>query len=422
MSDPRTPHHVRPDWVRRLNQFGPATGGAEHVIPLDPDEMLEVARRSTGLHEVGEPDWLETYERRLRSIDAESDLTLVGRLLCRAETIRVLQTRLRMIAAWNETPAILEEKIERPLFIVGPPRTGTSILLELLALDPQLRAPIAWEAHHPLPHDGAPDEAAALERAEAEQELWADIQPELMTLHELRADLPCECVHFMSLDFGANYWSMHYVTPSYDAWAATKPDTIARGYREHRRFLQTLQYGRAQRRWLLKSPAHLAFIHEVVAEYPDAVFLQTHRDPLKFVGSTASTTAMIRWLRSEQLDAVVQGQIALGGFSFILNQIATLRKQGALPDEAFVDLTYVDLVGKPADTIRAIYDQIGLPWPEGHADAVESYLRDKPKGKFGKHEYTLEEYGLSDALVRETFAEYVSHYDVPSESAAPQES
>ncbi len=409
------PYRERPDWVRRLNQFGPATGDPRHVVPLDADEMLATARASTGLDEVGDALFLETYRRRIESIDTESGANLVGRLLCRAEAIRALQTRLRLHAAWRATPAILEEPIDGPLFIVGAPRTGTTILLELLALDPQLRAPISWEAHHPVFHDTVPDEAAAMAAAEAEQELWADIQPELMTLHELRSDLPCECVHFLAVDFGSSYWTMHYVTPSYNEWVATRPEVVARTYEEHRRFLQTLQYGGPRRRWLLKSPGHLATIQALFGQYPDATIIQTHRDPQKFVGSTASTTAMLNWLRADVVDRAAQGQIALYGFAGMLGLVRGLRESGALPDASFVDSRYLDLIESPAAALRRIYDRSGLAWPEGHEARVEAYLRDKPKGKFGKHEYRLEDFGLDEAMVRDVMADYVAAYDIASE-------
>lgn len=410
-----TEHLARPDWVRRLNQFGAATGDPRYVVPLDPDEMLDTARRSTGLDHIGSDAWVETYRRRIRSIDEDSGAHLLGRLLCRAETIRVLQTRLRLEDAWAKNPAILEEPIEQPLFIAGPPRTGTTILLELLALDPQLRAPIAWQAHHPIFHDEIQDEASAMAAAEAEQELWIDIQPELVTLHELRSDLPCECIHFMSLDFGSGYWAMFYATPSYDEWAAKQSDLVPRTYREHRRFLQTLQYGAPRRRWLLKSPAHLSTLPQLIGEYPDAIVLQTHRDPLKFVGSTASTTAMLNWLRCEGTQKEMQGQLALLGFAGMLGLSRSLRESGAVPDEQFVDILYKDLVTKPAEALRKLYAGAGLAWPEGHDEIVTGYLRDKPKGKFGKHEYTLEEYGLSEEVVRSTYADYVAHYGIEAE-------
>ncbi len=408
-------YRVRPDWVRRLNQLGEATGDPRFIVSLDPDEILAQARAGTGLDDVGDAAYLETYRRRMEAIDREASANLLGRLLCRAEAVRVLQTRLRLRAHWAAHPEVLEEPLERPIFIVGAPRTGTTILLELLALDARLRAPIAWEAHHPLPHDRIQTEQEALRVAESEQEFWADIQPELMTLHELRADLPCECVHFMSLDFGSSYWTMHYDTPSFLAWAATQPELVARTYAEHRRFLQTLQHGRTRRRWLLKSPAHLATIRELVAAYPDGLFIQTHRDPTRFVGSTASTTAMLGWLRSDRVDRVAQGRVAMAGFAGMLGATHAMRRSGQLPDHRFVDSHYLDLIDEPVATIRRIYEAAELAWPDGHEEAIESYLREKPKHKFGKHEYALDEFGLDESAIRAAFADYVKAHGVRAE-------
>jgi len=410
-----SPYRNRPDWLRRLNQFGPATGDPRHVIPLDPEEMLATARTSTGLHEIGNAHWMETYERRIRSIDQESCVNLLGRLLCRAETIRLLQTRLRLYKAWADQPGILEEKIERPIFVLGAPRTGTTILLELLALDPNLRAPISWEAQHPIPHGVAVDRESSMALAEAEHDLWMDIQPELATLHEMRSDLPCECVHFMALDFGGPYWSMQYDTPSYNQWAITQPEILPRTYRLHRNFLQTLQYGNDRKPWLLKSPGHLSTAPALFSEYPDAIVVHTHRDPQKFVGSAASTTAMLHWLRSDDLDPKTYGQLALGGFSYMLNRVIEQRRTGELPEDQFVDSHYLDLIEDPVAAIGKIYDRAGLEWPQGHDERIRAYLRDKPKGKFGKHQYSLEEYGLDEQTIRSTYTAYVDYYGIAEE-------
>ena len=409
------PYRRRPDWVRRLNYLGPATGDARHAVPIDPEELLATARASTGLDAIGDDHWLETYRRCVTSIDTESGASLLGRVLARAEILRSLQTKLRLEAAWSETPAILDEPIERPIFILGAPRTGTSILLELLALDPALRAPVSWQAHHPLPFPGAESEARRLELAESEQELWMDVQPELATLHELRADLPCECVHFLSMEFGGPYWQMHFPLPSFQAWLPTQPEIQARTYRFHRRFLQTLQHGRARRRWLLKSPGHLVSVEALYAEYPDAIVVQTHRDPQKFVGSAASTTALLHWIRGESIDPKLYGQLALGSFSFMLGQMKDLRSRGAVPDEQVIDSPYLDLIEDPVAAIGRIYERAGLDWPDGHDAAILDYLANKPRGKFGKHEYTLEEYGLDAATVDAAYADYVEHYGIRRE-------
>ncbi len=409
------PFRTRPDWVRRLNDFGPATGDPRLVVPIDANELLELARRSTGHDEIGDAHWLETYTRCVDSIDRHSGANLLGRVLGRAEILRVLQTKLRLHAAWAAEPAILEEPIERPLFVLGAPRTGTSILLELLALDPALRAPISWEAQHPLPFPGAESVQTRQRLAEAEHELWIDIQPELAALHELRADLPCECVHFLAMEFGGPYWLMQYPSAEFSTWTSSQPEIVPRSYAFHRRFLQTLQHGQARRRWLLKSPAHLMTAGALFAEYPDAIVIHTHRDPHKFVGSAASTTALLHWLRTDSIATGLYGQLALGSFSYMLGHLIGERASGALPDAQIVDSHYLDLIESPVEAMQRIYERAGLDWPAGHADRILGYLSEKPKGKFGRHTYTLEEYGLDPATVDAAYAPYVDHYGVRSE-------
>ena len=348
-------------------------------------------------------------------------------MLARAEILRILQTKLRLEDLWRREPATLDEPIERPIFVLGAPRTGTTILLELLALDPALRAPIAWEAHHPLDHGDATDPTRKRALAEAEHELWMDIQPELATLHEMGADLPCECIHFLSMEFGGPYWPMHYDGPDFQAWTAGEPRIAERTYTFHRRFLQTLQSRdgarrtervgpeASPRRWLLKSPGHLTTARALFAEYPDALVVHTHRDPQKFVGSAASTTAMLRWLRSDAVDPIRHGQLALGGFTFMLGSVIDGRADGTLPDDRFVDSHYLDLIDDPVEAIRMIYAAAGLDWPDGHAERIRAYLRDKPRGKYGRHAYTLEEYGIDPVAIDAAYARYVERYGIRRE-------
>jgi len=407
-----------PQWVRRLNLFGPSVGDPRHVVSLEADELVSLARTTTGLADFGDAGWETAYRALMTSLDSEAQLHLLGRVLTRAEVLRVLQTKLRLQHALRLRPAILREPIAAPIFVLGPPRSGTTILLELLALDPQLRAPIAWEAHHPLPllADADRDIAHRMELAESEQELWAEIDPAFLTMHELRHDLPCECVHFTQVDFAGPYWSMQYDAPSYMQWKLATPGLDARFYAGHRRFLQTLQHGGEPKPWLLKSPAHLSTLPALFAEYPDARVVHTHRDPTKFVGSVANLMCTLRFMRSDHVDVAQQGQVALGTFKYLLELGIELRKSGALPNKQIVDSHYLDLMKDPVSQLWQIYDRLGLAWPAGHDERVRTYLREKPKAKFGAHTYRYEELGLDASAVREQFEPYARHYGIRSEA------
>jgi len=419
---------VHPDWVRRFNYFGDAVGDPRLLAGLDHAELLATARASTGLDDLGEiewPGWTETYERMLTAIDAESCLHALGRFVTRAEVLRILQTWLRLQREWETKPAILGEPIDAPLFVVGPPRTGTTILLELLALDPQLRAPMAWEALHPLPEEG--DAERRRELSESEQEFWADVHPEFMTMHELRSDLPCECVNFLAYDFAGPYFSMLYDTPSFTGWQLEHLDTLARVYRLHRRMLQTFQFESAQlesgpdahlarpRRWLLKSPGHLSTLPALFAEYPDARVIHTHRDPRRFIASLASLLAVLRFMRSDRDERTVLGPAMELTYQFFLEQVIAERADGTVPDDQIVDTHFLDLMADPVGMLQRVYDQLGYSWPKGHARAIAAYLDAKPKAKHGVHTYDYGDLGLDEDHVRATFASYVAHYGITEE-------
>jgi hypothetical protein len=407
-----------PDWVRRFNLLGEAAGNAGLVVSLDPDDLLRTAQAATGLTDLGDDDWAgweETFRRLIASIDAESQLHLLGRVLTRAEMLRTLSTWLRLQDAWRSTPAITNVRVDAPLFVVGPPRTGTTILLELLALDPALRAPIAYEALYPLRAMGS--DARRLELAECEQEFWADIHPEFMTMHELASDLPCECVHFLMYDCAGPYWSMTYDTPSFTGYQLEHLETLGRVYRLHRRMLQTFEHetpNASPRRWLLKSPYHVATLPALFAEYPDAKVIHTHRDPRKFMGSLVSLLQVVRFMRSDNVDANMGPTLELTYQMFLDNTIAQ-RESGEIPDAQIVDSHFVSLMRDPVASLRSTYEQLELEWPTGHGKVITDYLANKPQGKHGTHSYTLADVGLDEASVRATFKHYVAHYNIIEE-------
>jgi hypothetical protein len=400
--------YARPDWVRRLNAMGDSVGGAlegaRRLVPIDADALLEEALRSVGpapKSDFGDPAWRERFIGLAGALDA-SPLHVVGRLLTKQELLRSLRTRLLLCRALDERPALGDERIEAPVIVTGPARSGTSITFELLWLDPTLRAPLAWEALHPVPLG----EDRRLLASECEQELWADVQPEFAAVHELRSDLPVECVTLTAPCFGGPHWTMV-------SQAAGLPDPVLM-YGFHRRILQVLQHGAERRNWLLKTPGHLATLDLLFATYPDAWVVQTHRDPAKTMPSTVSTTALVQWLRTDQVDLVKLAAAIEATFAFALNSVAERRAKRELPDR-FVDVHFQDLLRDPVATLRAAYERMGRRFSPEHAEAIRRYLAEKPKGKFGVHQYSPEEWGFTAEGLRRSLAPYVSHFGVALE-------
>jgi len=399
-------HYTRPDWVRRINAMGDSVGGAAHVIPLEPDSLVRTAIESTGgLADFGDfdGDWRTRFVSLVAELESTGQLHTVGRLMTRQELLRGLRTRLLLTRARHESPAIADERIEAPLVITGPPRSGTSILFELLALDPNARAPRAWEVLHPVPWVGV-TEAARRAMAECEQEFWADVQPEFAAIHELRSDLPVECVTLTLPSFTGGHWGMIANMPNL---VADYPASMA----YHRALLQSLQYGGPPRTWVLKTPLYLVFIDLLFATYPDAWVIHTHRDPLKTEPSSLSTLATVRWQRSEAVEIPEAGGAGLGDMMMLL---AKRRAAGDLPDR-IVDSHFSDLMRNPVEAVAKLYGQMARPFLGRHADAIRRYVEAKPKGKFGQHKYSPEEWGFDPVKLREKMRPYTDYYGVALE-------
>jgi hypothetical protein len=401
--------YTRPDWVRRLNAMGDAVGGAVRMVPLVADHLLDHTRTTTGVDDpgdLGDGDW----EGRLRAlVDAvnESDLHVVGRMLTREELMRSLRTRFLVGERWRRDPSIAEEVIDAPIVVTGPARSGTTILFELLGLDPGLRTPIATDVIHPVvPAGTTPEQVTAM--TECEQELWADVQPEFAGIHELRADLPVECITLCAPSLAGNHWPM--LLADLGGWAMDPTADLA----WHRVVLQTVQHGRPPKRWLLKTPGYLMMLDDLLAAYPDACIILTHRDPAKTMPSTASTVAMVQWLRTDHVPLDLLVPLLGAVFGDALTTVGRRRRNGSLA-APFGDVRFVDLMADPVAAVRGAYGQIGRELTEEHTAAIEGYLRDKPRGKHGAHRYTAEDWGYDPAALHAELGEYMAQFGIDPE-------
>jgi len=403
----------RPRWVRRLNAHAAAVGGARHLVSLEPEALLDTAIAAKGLDDFGGDAWRVHYEVLLESLEREADLHLAGRLLTRAEILRALRNRLRLAELWRRRPEILRDPVAPPIFVVGSPRSGTSILHELLALDPASRAPALWEMHHPV--EALEDERLRPVGDEVAT-FWHDLQPEYETMHANSGDLPNECIYITLHEFLSDHWGGCHNAPSYERHLAKADHRPA--YRYHRDFLRTLQQRARGERWLLKAPSHLFQLRALFDVYPEARIVQTHRDPAKTIPSVLSLMGTLKWMRCESADPAATAARTAAGYAHVFRDEIEARASGELPDARFVDVRYADVVADPARAVEEIYAALGLRVPAGLADTVREYVAAKPRGAHGAHRYGLAEMGLDAGEIRERFAFYRERFDVPEESAA----
>ena len=393
--------------------MGPSVGGADWLVPLDAEELLATARRSTGLDDFGAPSWEEPFRRLVDSLNDEADLHALGRLMCRVDLLRHLRTRLLVVDAVERDPAITERVVTSPVFVTGPARSGTSILHELLGQDPALRAPLAWEMAHPFAWEGTAAERAAM--TECEFDLWADVHPPFAAVHELKSTLPEECIWLFAPEFETAFWSTCTNVPSFSAWRSqTDP---ASSYAWHKTMLQVLQGDGPARPWVLKSPAHLNRLDALFAVYPDAKVIHTHRDPVKTVASVVSTLAAGRRVRSDNVDTA---QIAAGldfGMGYMMDAVVAQRTSGTLPAGRIADIQYLDLLRDPVGAIRDAYSTVDLPFDDDMPERIRAYLDARPQDKHGVHRYRAQDFGYDIDALRATFKGYTDHFGVEPEPA-----
>ncbi len=402
----------RPEWVQALHSVSDPSW-----IRLDAHELLAEAQQRTGLADFGGDDFQEPYRIFVTALEEEARLHTLGRLIVRDDLLNWLGNRLELTEWRKRHPEIGEQAIDAPLFITGLPRTGTSILHELLAQDPAHRAPLHWEVRHPCP----PPESATYEtderiaRADRQVRLWNQIVPEYDTMHELGGRIPVECIQLTAHSFRSDELMGRHLVPSYAAWFAGCD--LVPAYAFHRLLLQHLQWRCPGERWVLKAPSHLSQLEPLLAVYPDARIVFTHRDPLRVLPSVASILFSTAWVRSDAVDPeAVLGWFTGDTCAHLLDGMSALRDRGVLREQQCIDVRYADLVGRPFETLGGIYDHFGISFSHEAEQRMRDYLDAKPKGKHGEHQYSFSDTGLDLEAERERFRGYYERYGVPSEA------
>lgn len=402
----------RPAWVTALNENSDPAW-----IGLDADALLREASARTGLSDFGSDRFQEPFRIFVDSLRNEANLHTIGALLIRDDLINSLTVRLQITETRKRHPEITHETIDRPIFITGLPRTGTSITHELLAADPRHRAPLHWEVRNPCP----PPETATyrtderIARADRQIRLWCEIVPEYDMMHELGGDIPVEDVQVMAHSFVSDEWMGRHVVPSYAAWYA-ECDRVP-GFEFHKQMLQNLQWKCPGERWVLKSPSHMSQLDALLAVYPDARIIFTHRDPLRVLPSVVSILYSTAYVRSDDVDAdAVAGWFTGETCKALLDGMTALRESGRLPKSQCYDLRYADLIKDPIKAIGGIYEHFEIDYPEASRQAQQSYIDNKPKGRHGAHKYDFADTGLDLDEERERFSEYYERYQVRRET------
>ena len=407
LSRPRLPW---PIWT--LNRaIAPLAGW----VQLDERTLLSTAMKKTGLTDFGDDRFREPLRVLVAALEREAKLNPLGRVLLRQMLLQLLTTRLLVQDLVRRHPEILELPVPAPIVILGLPRTGTTHLHTLLSSDPGLRSLPYWESLQPVPPSqtqptpGQPD--PRMKRCQQSLRLLSYVMPLFPLLHEMACDLPHEETQLLAVDLSTMLfeWTSH--VPSYRDWYRAHDQTPA--YRYLRKLLQALQWLRGGARWVLKSPQHLEQLRQVLAVFPDAKIVQTHRDPVAVTASLCTLLAYVARMQTEHVDLSEVGRYWSARVEDLLR--ASVRDRALVPADQVLDVRFHEFMADEMTMVKRVYEFAEQPMTEERQRAVESFMAANPRGKLGRIEYHLEDFGLDPRERRQALRFYQERFDVPDE-------
>jgi hypothetical protein len=402
------PQLTLPFPYRTLDALGEALRRAGMPIAEFDDRVVHLAAvRRTGLSDFGDPYYRQGLLRLLDAAEHDANLHFVGRAVLQWWIVLHLANRLRLVEAHKHQPEVFAHPLTPPLIVLGLPRSGTTLLHRLLATDPTHRGTPMWELMRPIPPPaGRPD----LRRQMAA--FVFGLRGEFITLvdnkHYIRVDVPEECMWMLATTFvNLSFWVLAPVY-GYLEWY-TGHDLAGKKYEEYRWLLHILQAAHATCRLTLKAPEHAGQVNALLRAVPEAMVIQTHRDPVTSMNSFNSLLYSVHLTMAEHLDVHRMARANLDGIAHQARLNVAGRDQ---LDGKVHDVTYGQLVADPVGTVRAIYDHFGLAWPDGHEKRLQAYMEENPKGKHGRHHYRAADFGLTDDAIAERFRDYYRRFPI----------
>lgn len=368
----------------------PATAWAKAVAQVEKEAGTEDRRFADGLGVV------------FKSIAAEPRLTPLGWAFVLGSVKGRYANRLRINSLLAEHPEIADEPITDPVFVLGLPRTATTLTHRVLAASPAHRGPLMWEMSHTALEDPAVAAREIKKFDQGSQLVTGLFAPDLKHMHPSRAAQPEESM--MLLPHGTFWAMLHGAIPSYREWYARRGATeLAGDYAYLKQGLQVLQHGRERKRWIVKYPGHLKDMAAIKEVFPDATFVWTHRDPATVLGSTCSLVETMWAMYQRGPDPLEVGQLVLSTMVTWVN--SALESRLSLPPSAIVDVPYHSLSADPHTEVPRLYSAIGATWSASDEAQLDQVLA-RPAG-MRPHRYDMTRYGLQPEQVQDAFAAYL---------------
>jgi Sulfotransferase family len=369
------------------------------------DQLMEVASTQSGLDDFGDTDFHEPLDALVESLNREARLEGEQLDAVQGTLVSLLVKRLSVTADRKTFPAVADEEIIAPVFIVGLPRTGSTLLHGLMGSLPGVRVPRFWEMTMPSP---PPDSATATTDPRiARVQSIVDAMPEdLLRRHPMGAMRAEQCNMLNDWSFLHQALLASYEIPSYRDYLFNAD--YAPAFDVHRRMLQHLQW-KTGGRWVLKYPKHLIALEALLDAYPDAQLVWTHRDPVEVIPSVCSLTGYMR-SSTAGYDPARFGAEWSTLEELVLRRGLTVRDRLTDADTRIHDLRYSDLMSDPVKAVAGICAQFDIAFDDASRTSIEEFLAENPKTKHGEHRYTPEDFGLTADGIERRFAFYTERF------------
>lgn len=374
------------------------------------DELHALAAAEAGSADFGPDDHRLGLRVLLQSMDYDPRFSQRGRTIAWGNLVNTLAARARAARAMAAAPETALLPIDRPVVITGLHRTGTTALHKLLSVDPQFQGLESWLTAAPMPRPPRTDWAAHPEFQATMRQLEARFAgaPGLRAAHAMAAGEVDECGGILSQGFVSLVWTVAWSAASYDAWWQTQSERAA--YAWLRRTLQLIGSTAPRQRWLLKHPPHIARLDLLFETFPDALVIQTHRDPGKALPSLCSLVMKNHQLMEEGREAErarLLGQRLTGWAAKALREAEPVRQRYRTQ---VLDVVHADLHRDPLGVVRRIYPFIGLELASETEAAMRERIAAAPEAAHGDHRYAAADFGLSAGEIRAQFGDYVERF------------
>lgn len=398
----------KPLWFTTLNSMWKSSYAIGTEVKLDKDRLIKSARRETGLQDFGSDFWDEPLDKMLHSINNEAQLHPIGRFITKKRIENLLSVRLRAEDYFKKHPEILEQSLYPVTVILGLQRTGTTKLQRLLASDPDCRALRSWEALNPSPIKK--DEHTGVERikfAKMSENALKYMSPGFFAIHPVEHLAPEEDVLLLDVSFLSTTAEATMHVPSYASWLEKTDQSSA--YEYSAKLMKFLQWQKPAKKWVLKTPHHLEFPELATKHFGDVQFVWTHRDILEAIPSFLSMVAYSRVLFSNKVDAHEVAEHWVRKISYMLEKALDFRTNPANNDK-FIDVSYQNLVNDSSQVLNKIYSKRGEIIDLELAAIFKTTEAKSPKGKYGTHQYKLNDFGIDEQFIHQFTHAYQKYH------------